>query len=742
MRASRTKRARAWTSIAVLGAATAAACGAGAPEGTRGAPLARTRPVGCLAGPPSVCPELPPPSGDPTPWPRPSQLVDRSPRSIVVPVGVAEIAAVAHRDEGLAKLDASRRALLVAADDAYAAALAGEDHGAPSDRWAAARTAYEGALAAPGAGDLEGYARFRLARVLFFQDDPAALDQLDAVVALAATTAPGAAELAAHARTEWITVYARLGDPARAFERLRASHPSGPEGDATARAALVEVAEEALRVGAFANAEGLFQALVDREPAAVDACVLATHVLGARVARGAHRTAWPEAIDGLLARVRGLRASGADASALRACASAVVSIASDIATTAHVEAAGARGEVGSLDRQAFETARRIYEALRENFTDAELEQLSAGMPERARATPFRLTHALADLAWTTKDWRRAAAAYDAALALDRSPADALEITYRAAVAHLNVWRESKPALPLLLPGRETPPDEDELARIAAEDRLICVGAPPRSAGAVYDDWVSAKFDRGVVRASHRMWRGAAVGIRGIAFDHPDHADAPTAARLYLEIAALDTATDTTCAAELERAAPPLYALYCSTGDAAHADWATGYTEYRTDHAETCAKIRSFAPDLIPPPLAPKLDPLPAEPRAPSVRVDRTATAGATPIEAFERVVDRAFGGAVGCYEAGRRADPDLEGQLRARLTIARDGSVAGVELRASRAIAPSPISRCFTRWFAGLSFPQPEGGVATLEIPIGFTRTFVLPPQPENPARMRLDPGL
>ena len=48
------------------------------------------------------------------------------------------------------------------------------------------------------------------------------------------------------------------------------------------------------------------------------------------------------------------------------------------------------------------------------------------------------------------------------------------------------------------------------------------------------------------------------------------------------------------------------------------------------------------------------------------------------------------------------------------------------------------MASCVTRWFYGLAFPQPEGGLVTLDYPLGFTRTALIPPQPENAPTMKL----
>lgn len=663
-----------------------------------------------------------------------------------MPVSLAEIATITHHDEALAKLDAKPRDLLVAADLAYTAGLADEK------KWPAARAAYEVALAAPGVGDLEGYARFRLARVMLFQRDAASIAELAKIVTLDGAPGPGARALAQLARDELVTVYARLGDPSRAFDQLRLSASEGTSSDADALARVEEVAREARRLGEHGSVAALLQKIAARAPASESGCQNAvgrTEALLARVEDPGREAA---AIEELFGVAREFRESTFSTDAKRACDAAVVALATDAATRWHVEAVGARGARGSSAPVGLRIAQTTYELILANFAPAELDAMTLPGPgsaaphaSRTRPTAFRLRRAIGDLLYFAMDWKRAAAAYDEALALEPNTPDAVELTYRASAARTRALHETHEVLSVPIePGPETELTAEDVVRVEADNRLLCLGEPPRSSPG-YFDWVDAKLDRGIVSASHRRWPDAARDLREVAFHHPDHAGAARAGLLYIKILELSTPSRPTCGAELSTAAPSLFELACSM-NADQIDWVDGGLALRMPgRRKTCDSLRALVPSHVPDAIIPELPPLPPDPSvspAPRLRGgDRTVVSGRIPIEVFEHVVEGSLGGALGCYEIGLRADPALEGQLRARLVIGPDGSVRKVEMRASDALVSSKVSTCVTRWFYGLVFPPPEGGVVKLDYPLGLTRTRLIPPQPESPVTMTVGDG-
>ena len=94
--------------------------------------------------------------------------------------------------------------------------------------------------------------------------------------------------------------------------------------------------------------------------------------------------------------------------------------------------------------------------------------------------------------------------------------------------------------------------------------------------------------------------------------------------------------------------------------------------------------------------------------------------GRLPADVIQRIVRQNFGRFRNCYESALRTNPSLTGRISTRFTIGRDGSVAqsmdaGSDLPDQNAVA------CVVRSFNSLSFPSPEGGVATVTYPIIFT---------------------
>jgi Ca-activated chloride channel family protein len=84
-----------------------------------------------------------------------------------------------------------------------------------------------------------------------------------------------------------------------------------------------------------------------------------------------------------------------------------------------------------------------------------------------------------------------------------------------------------------------------------------------------------------------------------------------------------------------------------------------------------------------------------------------------------RIVRQNFGRFRLCYEDGRRKDPSLEGLVKVRFVIDRSGAVSFAADAGSN--LPDPmVVQCVVRGFGNLSFPQPEGGTATVVYPVSF----------------------
>jgi len=107
-------------------------------------------------------------------------------------------------------------------------------------------------------------------------------------------------------------------------------------------------------------------------------------------------------------------------------------------------------------------------------------------------------------------------------------------------------------------------------------------------------------------------------------------------------------------------------------------------------------------------------------KAPNVRPMELTSNGRLPAEVIQRIVRQNFGRFRLCYEAGLRGNPGLTGRIATRFVIGRDGAVnqssdAGSDLPDQNVVA------CVVRSFNALSFPAPEGGIATVTYPITLT---------------------
>jgi outer membrane biosynthesis protein TonB len=76
-----------------------------------------------------------------------------------------------------------------------------------------------------------------------------------------------------------------------------------------------------------------------------------------------------------------------------------------------------------------------------------------------------------------------------------------------------------------------------------------------------------------------------------------------------------------------------------------------------------------------------------------------------------------------CYEQGLERRPELRGRVTTRFVIARDGSVAVAAAVAAESDLPDEaVVACVVRAFGALSFPEPAGGLVTVEYPYVFDK--------------------
>ncbi len=84
-----------------------------------------------------------------------------------------------------------------------------------------------------------------------------------------------------------------------------------------------------------------------------------------------------------------------------------------------------------------------------------------------------------------------------------------------------------------------------------------------------------------------------------------------------------------------------------------------------------------------------------------------------------KVVNRRIGAIKGCYERALRRDPNLEGKITVRFTIAGSGKVSSARTTTNE-LSPD-VGNCIISAFKRFRFPQPDGGSLTVEYPFMFT---------------------
>jgi Ca-activated chloride channel family protein len=106
-------------------------------------------------------------------------------------------------------------------------------------------------------------------------------------------------------------------------------------------------------------------------------------------------------------------------------------------------------------------------------------------------------------------------------------------------------------------------------------------------------------------------------------------------------------------------------------------------------------------------------------RAPQLRQGAIQVTGRLPPEVIQRIVRQNFGRFRLCYENGLRNNPNLSGRVAVRFSIDRSGGVSTLGNGGSD-LPDSSVVSCVVRSFAGLAFPAPEGGIATVVYPVLF----------------------
>ena len=110
---------------------------------------------------------------------------------------------------------------------------------------------------------------------------------------------------------------------------------------------------------------------------------------------------------------------------------------------------------------------------------------------------------------------------------------------------------------------------------------------------------------------------------------------------------------------------------------------------------------------------------PSPTSSPNVRMGALTVSGRLSPDVVQRIIRQNFGRFRMCYEKARARAPELEARVTLRFVIGRDGSVSNVSDGGSDSKDPSLVE-CVKSAYSGLSFPQPEQGIATVVSPLFF----------------------
>jgi hypothetical protein len=106
--------------------------------------------------------------------------------------------------------------------------------------------------------------------------------------------------------------------------------------------------------------------------------------------------------------------------------------------------------------------------------------------------------------------------------------------------------------------------------------------------------------------------------------------------------------------------------------------------------------------------------------APGPAGEKRRASGRLPPAVIQCIVRTRYREFRDCYERGLGRDPKLEGRVRVRFVIERDGTVS--EIGEADSEFPDPqVLQCVRNGFRALIFPPPDGGIVTVVYPIRFS---------------------
>jgi len=96
-----------------------------------------------------------------------------------------------------------------------------------------------------------------------------------------------------------------------------------------------------------------------------------------------------------------------------------------------------------------------------------------------------------------------------------------------------------------------------------------------------------------------------------------------------------------------------------------------------------------------------------------------SSGGSLSREEIQRPLRRNMASIRHCYEQQVARQPNLEGRVNVRFTIAPDGSVSSAEI-ASSTLGDVGVEACVRRAVTRIRFPQPQGGSVIVTYPFTF----------------------
>jgi len=110
------------------------------------------------------------------------------------------------------------------------------------------------------------------------------------------------------------------------------------------------------------------------------------------------------------------------------------------------------------------------------------------------------------------------------------------------------------------------------------------------------------------------------------------------------------------------------------------------------------------------------------PRGPGMRFAKDITTnGRLDPAVIQRIVRLNEGRFIGCYQQGVQSNPSLEGRVAVRFVIGRQGNVDVAQDTSGSDLPDMNVRSCVVKAFYGLSFPEPAGGIVSVNYPLSFT---------------------